>query len=131
MTYLSKYKNDFNSFIIEDISKKVLSHPPQFYLGKYMNYHAILKNSGTYKQFYKEVKSGKISEPGFILFYHDKDLQMRVDSMKAVYPEITYETKIKPGFIDNILFRLNPINDNQNIYIYRNKSVIPDKLNDE
>ena len=131
MCYLSKYKNDFNSFVIEDLSKNVLSHPPQFYLGKYMNYNTILKNGGTYKQFYKDVKSGKVSEPGFILFYHDKDLQARVDSMKVVYPEITFETKIKPGFVDKILFRLNPINDNQNIYIYRNKSVIPDKLNDE
>ncbi len=131
MCYLSKYKNDFNSFIIEEISKNVLSHPPLFYLGKYMNYNTILKNSGTYKQFYKDVKKGKISEPGFVLFYHDKDLQMRVDSMKAVYPDITFETKIKPGFIDKILFLLNPINDNQNIYIYRNKNVIPDKRNDE
>jgi len=131
MCYLSKYNKDFDSFIIEDISKSVLGHPPQFYLGKYMNYHPILNNSGTYKQLYKDVKAGKIKEPGFILFYHDNDISARVDSMKVVYPNIVFETRITPGFIDKIFYRLNPINDNQNIYIYRNKNVIPDKLNDE
>ena len=131
MTYLSQYNEAFNYFIIEDISKTVLGHPPLFYLGKYMNYYALLENNGAYPQFYKEVKAGKIGEPGFILFYHDNDLPARVDLMKVVYPEIEFETKIKPGNVDKILFWLNPINDNQNIYIYRNKTVIPDKLSNE
>ena len=131
MSYLSQYNEAFNYFIIEDISKTVLGHPPQFYLGKYMNYYAILKNNGGYPQFYKEVEAKKISEPGFILFYHDNDLQARVNLMKAVYPEIEFQAKIEPGNVDKILFWLNPINDNQNIYIYRNKTIIPSILNDE
>ncbi len=41
--------------------------------------------------------------------------------MKSVYPEIEFETIIEPGFMDRVMYWLNPINDNQNIFIYRNK----------
>ncbi len=127
MVYLSQYANRFNSFVIDDVSKNVLGFPPQFYLGKHADYYAIMQNNGGYQSFYKEVKNHKLKEPGFVLFYHEDNIDSRVDSVKKVYPGLVFEKKIEPGNVDKILYWLNPINDNQNIYIYRNKAVIKDE----
>ena len=125
MVYLSNYINQFNSFVIDDVSKNVLGFPPQFYLGKHLDYYAILQNNGGYETFYK--KSSSLNDPGFILFYHKENIESRVDSIKKIYPQIVFEKKIEPGNVDKILYWLNPINDNQDIYIYRNKAVISDE----
>ena len=125
MDYLRKYRNTFDYFVIDDIQKSVLGFPPQFYLKKYMDYYALLANNGGYRSFYRAVEKGNVQSPGFILFYHDDDLDARVDSMKAVFPHLAFEIKIEPGNVDKILFWLNPVNDNQNIYIYRNLDVVP------
>ncbi len=127
MVYLSQYANRFNSFIIDDVSKNVLGFPPQFYLGKHLDYYAIMQNNGGYQSFYKEAENNRIKEPGFVLFYHEEDINSRVDSVKQVYPDLVFEKKIEPGNVDKVLYWLNPINDNQNIYIYRNKAVVKDE----
>jgi len=44
--------------------------------------------------------------------------------MKTLFPDLVYETTIEPGFMDEVLFWLNPINDNQIITIYRNNGTI-------
>ncbi len=67
-------------------------------------------------------------QPGFILFYQPVDIENRVMKMKEVYPELEFEVLIEPGFMDKVMYWLNPINSNQNIYIYRNKAVIADKI---
>jgi hypothetical protein len=86
-----------------------------------------MQNNGGYRAFYNEMKNHPSKDVGFVLFYHDKDLDRRVDSVKKVFPEIVFEKKIEPGNVDKILYWLNPINDNQDIYIYRNKAVISDE----
>ncbi len=67
-------------------------------------------------------------QPGFILFYQPDKIDERVENMKTIYPELVFETIIEPGFMDKIMYWLNPINDNQNIYLYRNKNVLPNKI---
>ena len=49
--------------------------------------------------------------------------------MKTVLPGLVFETSIEPGMMDKLLHWLNPINANQNIYIYRNTELIPQKVN--
>jgi hypothetical protein len=44
------------------------------------------------------------------------------------FPGYVYETTISPGMIDRLLFWLNPVNENQNAYIYRNKERYPHKI---
>jgi hypothetical protein len=127
MVYLSQYADRFNYFVIDDIDKNVLGFPPRFYLGKYPDYYAIMQNNGGYRAFYNEMKNHPSKDVGFVLFYNDNDLNTRVDSDKKVFPEIVFEKKIEPGNVDKILFWLNPVNDNQNIYIYRNKAVVNDE----
>lgn len=126
MTYVSKY-GDINNFLIEDIYKTNSGFPPQFYANNWYEYLSV-KNSTDLEKLKASQKDAPASQqPGFIFFYQPDSIDYRVDKMKTIYPNIVFETVVEPGFIDRILYWLNPINDNQNIYLYRNTSVLPTK----
>lgn len=127
MDYLSRYEN-IQHFLIEDVNQGILRFPPQFYLKHWIRYDTFMKedNLATYK---KQVGEGaKI--PDFVLFYQPNNLEARVDSMRTIFPDLVYETTIEPGFMDKVLYWLNPINDNQIITIYRNKATISNAISD-
>jgi hypothetical protein len=127
MSYMAQY-GDFNNFLIEDVNQTVLRFPPQFYLGNWYNYETLMQNND-FEEFSNINYNKPISEqPGFVMFYQPNDIDNRVSRMKTVYPNLEFETIIEPGFMDKVLHWLNPINDNQNIYLYRNKQVLPNKL---
>jgi hypothetical protein len=63
--------------------------------------------------------------PGFILFPGNERLPERVAKIRESFPGIVYETTIEPGLIDQVLHRLNPINQNNVIIIYRNTDLFP------
>jgi hypothetical protein len=46
-----------------------------------------------------------------------------VDSMRTILPNLEYETTIQPGFIDKVVYWMNPINANEVIFIYRNTDI--------
>ena len=50
-----------------------------------------------------------------------------LDFRDAIFECLAAKTAVL-DMMDKILHWLNPINDNQNIYIYRNKALIPDKV---
>lgn len=123
MTYLSKY-NALNHFLIEDSQKNVLRFPPQFYLKKWIHYD-VLMSDDNFEDFVSTKNwTANNNEPGFVLFFQPDNLESRVDRMKTVFPQLVLETTIEPGMIDKLIHWLNPINDNQKIYIYRNEAVI-------
>ena len=127
MCYLSQY-GDINNFVIEDINQSVLRFPPQYYLQNWYNYQTFMREDNLDK-FRKYNQSLPLSEqPGFLLFYQPNNIEKRVENMKTVYPDIVFETTIEPGFMDKVLHWLNPINDNQRIYIYRNPNIIKKKI---
>jgi len=130
MVYLSRYKN-LNYFIVEDVNKSVLRQPPLFYLDEWVPFKAVMAYEDMEKFRNSEKGKDPADQPDFVLFLEDTNLDKRVTFMSSVFPELEFEVLIQPGFMDKILHWLNPINDNQNIYIYRNKAVYPDKLNDE
>jgi len=47
-------------------------------------------------------------------------LQNRVIKARASFPFLVYETTVLPGFIDNLMHFLNPVNKNKKVFIYRN-----------
>ena len=127
MTYMAKY-GDINNFTIEDINQTVLRFPPQFYLENWYNYQTVMRDTD-FEDFSALHKHDNVSEqPGFILFYQPDNIDQRVEKMKTIYPEIVFETIIEPGFMDRVMYWLNPINDNQNIYLYRNSAVLPNRI---
>ncbi len=127
MVYLSQYPS-VEYFIIEDVNKDVLRFPPQFYLGQWAYYEAIMKKDdfNLFASRMKRMPENK--QPRFILFYQPNEIEKRVERMKEIFPELTFEKMIEPGMMDKLLHWLNPINDNQNIYIYRNTAAYPETL---
>ncbi len=130
MVYLSQYE-DLSYFIIDDVNKTSLRPPPMYYLDNWVYYDPIMKNTNLDQ--FKSAKKWNHPEnqPGFILFMESENIESRVAFMHSVFPDLEFETLIEPGMMDRVLHWLNPINDNQNIFIYRNSTIYPNKLTDE
>ena len=126
MEHLSQYP-ELEYFIIEDVNKNVLRFPPLFYLEKWVPYDAMMERD-KYSNFSKMKDWKQISnQPGFVLFFQPDNIDQRVEKMKIIFPQLVFDEMIEPGKADKVLHWLNPINDNQNIYIYRNEAVISNK----
>lgn len=130
MVYLSQY-DDLNYFIVDDVNKSILRFPPVFYLENWAHYSAVMAYDDL--DVFKSQSKWKNTnlQPGFILFMESKNIESRVAFMSTVFPGLTFETLIEPGMMDRVLHWLNPINDNQDIIIYRNTTIYPDRLSDE
>ncbi len=127
MTYISKYDN-VNYIVGENSNSTEVRMIPRFYVEAWVKERKISKKLPL--EWHKKVHTLDGEEqPDFILFYEDENLSKRVEALKEVLPDITYETTIEPGFIDKIMYKLNPVNANQVIHIYRNKATIPEKIN--
>ena len=126
MVYLSQY-DELKYFIIEDVNKNVLRFPPLFYLRNWIPYDALMADEKFNSFIKKKDWKQTVSQPGFVLFYQPDSIEQRVEKMKTIFPQLVFEVKIEPGTADRVLHWLNPINDNQNIYIYRNEAVINTK----
>ena len=123
MEYLSAYK-EMKYFLVEDINKTVLGFPPMYYLDNWIDYDAIMQGDNIYKLAKTKHWNNESNQPAFVLFYQPDNLDQRLINMKKILPDLVYETTIEPGNADRVLHWLNPINANENIYIYRNTAII-------
>ena len=128
MVYLSKYKN-INIIVEDDCNRDNIKIPPEFYARQWMHVAEVhgqmpidsltlLVNSWADKD-----------KPKFVLFFQSDNLPKRLKDMKAVFKDLTYETTIKPGFIDWLLTKMNPRNANEEIFIYKT-NVVPYEENE-
>lgn len=120
MYYLSQF-DDVNALIIENSHDDYSIQPPMFYLGDWVYYEQVPKGyplENLYVKLGKEYKTF----PHYILFVEDKKLQERVEQyQKIMHQELEFLTEIESGFLDKLMYRLNPKNRNFTIYIYRIK----------
>jgi len=127
MTYLSKYPG-IRQILVADAndSPELL---PRFYLKQWPHvYDELLENESTDSMMLRVVKADHAEYPRFILFTGDTDLPGRVVKARERFPFLQYETTVEPGFIDNLMHFLNPVNKNKKVYIYRNAEFFPVKL---
>ncbi len=126
MTYLSKYPG-IKLILVENTNRSGINLLPMFYLGQWANYIEVSNHS----------PASKISDwfiihkdqnPDFYIFEGAVNLDARIAEINEIFPDMEYETTIRPGMIDRILFWLNPVNENQNVYIYRNTHLHPSKI---
>ena len=120
MVYLARYK-EIKLIVAEDTNNGSAQMLPRYYSGQWMQ--AMYKSKTGLVSYMADSIPCKVSDADFVLFYSDQNLQPRVDSMKKELPALEYETIIKPGFVDGIMHRLNPVNRNETIYIYRNSAL--------
>ncbi len=147
MYYLSKYKDQIKNILIEDTNRQSVSMLPAYYLGKWNVYQYTLpQNNDTinsqndsilYSKFrpaskyVREINSVKFykyadasCKPQFILFYDKKNIEERVKRMQVYFPDMKLETVIETSFVDMVIFKMNAVNKNMPVYIYRVNSVM-------
>jgi hypothetical protein len=115
MTYLSQYEN-IDAILIDDVNRSEVKMPPQFYLGQWIHPYNFTNRKSLDSLYIEISKNGR--HPDFVLFIEDKNLDKRVNDLKIIYPFMKYETTIEPGFVDKLLYKMNPRNANQVVYIY-------------
>jgi hypothetical protein len=119
MYYMYK-KNDSNTFYVEDSNKADdFLMPPLYYYGKWFSVCGISKTYNADSALVRFNRSLPEERPAYVVFWQAENIQARVDSMKKRFPDLVYETTIEPSFIDKVLYKLNPLNDNQTAFIYR------------
>jgi hypothetical protein len=126
MTYLSRYP-EIKTILIENSNRGEVQMTPIFYLGQRVYDFGVTDKSGP-EMLPQHARTNPRHQPRFFLFFETQNLEMRVENMRKVFPNIEYETTIEPGMIDRILCWLNPVNRNQTIVVYRNRDFYPQKL---
>ena len=122
MSYLKNYK-DVKVIVVEDMNRNSAQMVPRYYSGQWMQ--PLYKSKLGVKQYIADSLPSRVNEASFVLFYSDENLESRVDSMKKEIPALVLEKTFEPGFIDDIMHKLNPVNRNETIYMYRNEKIIP------
>jgi len=126
MMYLRRYDN-INTIMYN--SQRAYSNVmcPRSYLGQWVKERCITSDLPVEK-LKKYVITVKMYQPRFILFFEEKDLDKRIAEVKKLYPNIVFEKRFEPGFVDKVIQWLNPINANETITVYRNADLIPESL---
>jgi hypothetical protein len=127
MMYLSRYEN-IHSIMYNSYRAYSYVMCPRSYLGEWVREESITSDLPVEK-LKDRVFTDKNYQPRFILFFEEVDLDKRVAEVKEMFPNIVFEKKFEPGFIDRVIHWLNPINANETITLYRNTDLIPEKSN--
>jgi len=116
MTYLHG-KGDVTNIIMEHQVDPPMA--PLFYLDRYFSYF-VLTSGKSPEELTKEINASSAPKPNYLIMTGNKDFEARLSRIRSIYPNIRHEADIKPGFIDNITFQLNPKhNPNETWRIYR------------
>ena len=124
MEYLSAYKQ-MDYFLIEDMQRGILRAPPLYYSGGWPQYDSLVYGMDIAQYAEKWNWKDSTFQPDFVLFFQPAKINKRVEELKLYLPYLVYDTMIEPGNADRFLHWLNPINANENIYIYRNEAAFP------
>lgn len=121
MTFLSTQEN-VNALIIENSHADYTIQLPMFYLGKWVYCEMVPKGypiTHLYDVFGKKYKDF----PHYIIFIENKDLENRVvNYQKEMNQDLEFLKEIESGYLDKLIYNLNPKNRNFTFYIYK---VIP------
>ncbi len=122
MSYLSQYKG-IKVIVTEDLNRSSAQMVPRYYSGQWMQ--ALYKSNTGVRSYMPDSLPCRVADASFVLFYSDENLKSRVDSMKKEIPDLVYEATFKSGLIDDVMHKLNPVNKNETIYMYRNNDITP------
>ncbi len=95
---------------------------PVFFSGKQIEYIAINTQNGMNQV---PAHTFKMQEDIIVLFKGASSLDMRVDSMKTVFPDLQLEAKFTPGLIERFFHRAIGSHHRVEIFLYRNISSQP------
>lgn len=117
MNYL-RNQNHVKHFAMESTHKSNIEYMPRYYLGSWYHPEQIVPICAA-ECFFDTVKIKKKSLPEYIVFCDSNDINNRVKSIKNQVQTLTFETEIKPSWLDQIVAKLNPKLSIQSFYIYK------------
>ena len=121
MTYLS-HDETIRLLTFEDSNHSRIRLAPQFYLKKWVSINEITSEHTLEQYIQIHPPTDTANVPDYFLFFEKENLKERVANAKKYYPNLRFSTFIDQGFIDDLLHRMNPDNNvNQVIYIYKVK----------
>lgn len=125
---------DAKYIIVEESSRGEVTQMPTFYAGKDLVFYNIpnINNSDSISEiktdsilFHHQIvpNAGYISkmnwpEPQYALFVNQNNLDNRVAEMKNYYPGMKQIKVISPSYIDLLMKKAVPSNNNQLIFVY-------------
>ena len=125
--YSGQWSNEFIIQASENLNPDIYKNDiPTNELRKLYKYEVInaLETPNVHKNSKQYIQSGDFRNIDFILFVSANNLQVRVDLMKDLYPELHFQYKAEPGLMDKIVTKLNPVNKNQEIFVYSTKAPV-------
>ncbi len=111
------------TLLIENTGGGKVPQYPKFYSQNWDTYEFYLGNPKDYEKLrWWMSEDGPRNQPEvkYVMFFNNKNIETRIDSIKKYYPNIKFEKEIKAGGIDKILHDLNPRNNNHDLFIYKN-----------
>jgi len=117
MVYLS-HKTDIRYIMIEETQHENNMQAPLFYLRKWGHVFELNKNYPLDSFKVHEMTNPVSQRPNYIIFVQEDNIEKRISDMKTVFPKLSYETTVEPGFLDKFMHTINPKNTNYTCYIY-------------
>ena len=112
-------KTDKTTVIMEESIHDGFKMAPLFYLGKWGYTYNITKTRDADTLLSELNKTELHNLPRYVVFTQADNIEQRVQNFKKTFPDIEYQTTLEPGFLDEILYKLNPKNANVTCYIYK------------
>lgn len=109
-------KEDTIYYIVQENTIKAETPYIPFFYGNKWETQCYDVYDVSYYDILPEVDSGKII---YVFFYGVENLEQRLDYALAKYPGLSFVGQYNPSLLDLIIHRLNPVNKNETIIVYR------------
>lgn len=118
--YYLYHQKDLKNFMVEESFRDNVTQTPFFYANRW-DFHPveISDKVSLYHAYQWHIyDTNPLFHPNYVLFYGTDNIDKRVAAFKRMFPTTTYKTTIKPSYLDLLMFKLNPVNRNETVYIY-------------
>jgi hypothetical protein len=113
-------KNDVKGIVVERTTIHKDLYMPRFYMNHKWVPITGMGEDKSIENLKQEINTTSANQkPNYVLFLDDKQLSERVERMKTIYPKLELVYTASPSLLDWILYKMNPVNVNQVIYVYK------------
>ncbi len=114
-------KKDLQNFMVEESYRDNVTQTPYFYTGRWNFSPKEISKSHTLYQSYLEIKTDPkiMDHPNYVFFFGTDHFNERLAAFTKMYPLTTYQATIEPSWLDKLICKLNPVNRNETVYVYK------------
>jgi hypothetical protein len=119
--YYLYHQKDLRNYMVEETYRDDATQEPMFYAGKWYFHPREITDKHSLQEDYLNIKDDKDSliHPNYVMFFSKVNIDARIAAFKKMYPTATYKATIEPSYLDLLICKLNPINRNETVYIYK------------